>query len=129
MQSEILKITLLGDNNVGKTCFLYSLVLNDFPAKYTPNAFPGDVNAPSYILKNKIFTLYFNDPAEGEDCLKQKPLSFPGTDLFAVFYDISRRESLDKISGLYEKVCEQTSNVPVLLIGNKKDLRQDERLV
>lgn len=126
MQSEILKITLLGDNNVGKTCFLHRLVLNDFPAKYSPSAFPGDVNAPSYLLKNQIFTLYFNDPVEGEDYLKLKPLSFPGTDLFAMFYDISSRESLQKISGLYEKVFEQAPNVPVLLVGNKRDLRQTD---
>ncbi|XP_031569896.1 rho-related protein racA-like [Actinia tenebrosa] len=126
MQSEVLKITLLGDHNVGKTCFLYSLVLNDFPAKYTPNAFPGDVNATTYTLKKQMFTLCFNDPLEGDDCLKLKPVSFPGTDLFAVFYDISRRESLQKISGLYERVCEQTPQVPVILVGNKIDLRQTD---
>ena len=63
-----------------------------------------------------------------EDYDRLRPLSYPDTDVILMCFSIDSPDSLENIPEKWNpEVKHFCPNVPVLLIGNKKDLRNDEQ--
>ena len=63
----------------------------------------------------------------GEDYPRLRPLSYPGTDVLCLCFDITNRRSFDNIKTHWMPEFNQyCPDVPIILVGNKIDLRQDQ---
>jgi small GTP-binding protein len=67
------------------------------------------------------------DTAGQEDYDRLRPLSYPGTDVFLLCYSIASPPSFDNIfSKWYPEIRHHCPDTPILLIGTKQDLRDNE---
>ncbi|XP_065728982.1 rho-related GTP-binding protein RhoC isoform X2 [Phocoena phocoena] len=99
------KLVIVGDGACGKTCLLIVFSKDQFPEVYVPTVFEN------YI----------------EDYDRLRPLSYPDTDVILMCFSIDSPDSLENIPEKWTpEVKHFCPNVPIILVGNKKDLRQDE---
>lgn len=123
-----LKITIVGDGACGKTCSLYAFAERNLPEKYEPTIF--EHFELTLNINGNPLSIDLNDTAGQEDFERLRPLAYPGTDAFIMLYDISNPISLLNI---FEKwipeVRAYSTTVPIVLAGNKSDLRNDQNKI
>ncbi|CAG7731831.1 unnamed protein product [Allacma fusca] len=116
-----LKITVVGDGTVGKTCLLISYTANSFPTEHEPTVF--DNYAKTLTVDGAEFSLTLWDTAGQEEYEKLRPLSYPKTDCFILCYAVDNRSSFANIESKW--IGELRQHCPlaaVLLVGTKADL-------
>ena len=77
----------------------------------------------------KCVNCYFIFPLAGqEDYDRLRPLSYIGTDVFLVCYDIANRTSLENVqSKWFPEITHHCPGVPFILLALKADLKQEGR--
>ena len=119
-----IKLVIVGDGAVGKTCILISYTLNSFPTKYIPTVFEN-YNVSTIVDDNKI-NLALLDTAGQEDYDRLRPLSYPSTDVFLVCYSVIASSSFENVEGKWvPELNSYCPNTPFLLVGTKIDMRDD----
>lgn len=117
-----LKIVVVGDGGVGKTCLLISYVQKRFPTDYVPTVFEN------YVTKiqgprNKLIELALWDTAGQEEYSRLRPLSYSDVDMLLVCYAANNVTSLQNVEELwYPEVTHFCPRVPIMLVGLKADL-------
>ncbi|GCE97476.1 Rho GTPase [Zygosaccharomyces mellis] len=117
-----LKIVVVGDGAVGKTCLLISYVQRRFPTDYVPTVFEN------YVTKiqgprNKIIELALWDTAGQEEYSRLRPLSYSEVDMLLVCYAANNLTSLQNVEDLwFPEVTHFCPDVPIMLVGLKADL-------
>ena len=70
------------------------------------------------------------DTAGQEDYDRLRPLSYPDTDVILMCFSIDSPDSLENIPEKWTpEVRHFCPNVPIILVGNKKDLRNDSTTI
>ncbi|XP_064643451.1 rho-related protein racA-like [Lineus longissimus] len=122
---ENLKLVVVGDGGVGKSCLLISYTTESFPREYVPTVF--DINWANVMFDGKPVNIALWDTAGQEDYDRLRPLSYPQTDVFFVCFSIASRDSFENIAAKWDpEISHNCPHTPRLLIGCKGDLR-DER--
>jgi len=117
-----IKLMVVGDGSVGKTCLLISYTTNSFPGEYVPTVF-DNYNANAIVEGNPV-TLGLWDTAGSEEYDTLRPLSYPGTDVFLICYSIFSPESYENVTKKwYKEITEHAPDTPIILVGTKLDLR------
>ncbi|KAG7246899.1 hypothetical protein CRUP_033607, partial [Coryphaenoides rupestris] len=107
------KLVIVGDGACGKTCLLIVFSKDQFPEVYVPTVFEN------YVADIEV------DSKQDYDRLR--PLSYPDTDVILMCFSIDSPDSLENIPEKWTpEVKHFCPNVPIILVGNKKDLRNDE---
>uniref|UniRef100_A0A8P4KJI7 Rho-related GTP-binding protein RhoC n=1 Tax=Dicentrarchus labrax TaxID=13489 RepID=A0A8P4KJI7_DICLA len=86
-------------------------------------------NNVSHVFVLRLFQveLALWDTAGQEDYDRLRPLSYPDTDVILMCFSIDSPDSLENIPEKWTpEVKHFCPNVPIILVGNKKDLRNDE---
>ena len=129
---ESVKIVSIGDGFTGKTCLLIKLAQNTFPRDYVPTVFDNYAAQMSIPIKGKqrSFNLNLWDTAGQQEYDTLRPLSYPGTDIFLLFFSIHEPDSFENITAKWVKeVKESDASCPEakhFVVGTKTDLRTDE---
>uniref|UniRef100_A0A3B5QEU4 Rho-related GTP-binding protein RhoC-like n=1 Tax=Xiphophorus maculatus TaxID=8083 RepID=A0A3B5QEU4_XIPMA len=119
------KLVIVGDGACGKTCLLIVFCKDQFPEVYVPTVFENYI--ADIEVDGKQVELALWDTAGQEDYDRLRPLSYPDTDVILMCYSIDSPDSLENISEKWTpEVKHFCPNVPIILVGNKKDLRNDE---
>ncbi|CAB3994665.1 rho-related GTP-binding isoform X2 [Paramuricea clavata] len=119
------KLVIVGDGACGKTCLLIVFSKDQFPEVYVPTVFENYV--ADIEVDGKTVELALWDTAGQEDYDRLRPLSYPDTDVILMCFSIDSPDSLENIPEKWTpEVKHFCPNVPIILVGNKKDLRNDE---
>uniref|UniRef100_A0A3B3HTD6 Ras homolog family, member Aa n=1 Tax=Oryzias latipes TaxID=8090 RepID=A0A3B3HTD6_ORYLA len=104
------KLVIVGDGACGKTCLLIVFSKDQFPEVYVPTVFEN------YVADIEV---------DGKQV--ELALSYPDTDVILMCFSIDSPDSLENIPEKWTpEVKHFCPNVPIILVGNKKDLRNDE---
>ena len=121
------KLVIVGDGACGKTCLLSTFSKDEFPEVHVPTVFETDV--ADIEVDGTLVELALWDTAGQEDYDRLRPLSYPDTDVILMCFSIDSPDSLENIAEKWTpEVKHFCPNVPIILVGNKKDLRDDENV-
>jgi len=120
------KLVIVGDGACGKTCLLIVFSKDQFPDVYVPTVFENYV--ADIEVDGKQVELALWDTAGQEDYDRLRPLSYPDTDVILMCFSVDSPDSLENIPEKWTpEVRHFCPNVPIILVGNKKDLRNDSQ--
>ena len=119
---EYLKVVVVGDGAVGKTCLITRVIRGSFPTEYVPNWF-GDCVC-DFTVDGAVYSVFWLDTLGQEDYDRLRPLVYPSTDVFLVCFDIANRASFENVMNKWiPEVRQFMPDTPVLLVANKSDMR------
>ncbi|XP_003790796.1 mitochondrial Rho GTPase 2 isoform X3 [Otolemur garnettii] len=118
------RILLLGEAQVGKTSLILSLVSEEFPEEVPPRA--EEITIPADVTPEKVPT-HIVDYSEAEQTDEELQDEIHKANVVCVVYDVSEEATIEKIRTkwipLVNGRTEKGSRVPIILVGNKSDLR------
>ncbi|XP_066545053.1 mitochondrial Rho GTPase 2 [Amia ocellicauda] len=118
------RILLLGEPKVGKTSLIMSLVGEEFPEEVPARA--EEITIPADVTPEKVPThiVDYSETEQTDEVLHEEIVK---ANVVCVVYDVTKEETIDKIRTkwipLVNGGAEKGSKVPVILVGNKSDLR------
>lgn len=116
------KLVIVGDGTCGKTCLLIVFSKDEFPEVYVPTVFENYV--ADIEVDGRQVELALWDTAGQEDYDRLRPLSYPDTDVILMCFSVDSPDSLQNIPEKWvPEVKHFCPSVPIVLVGNKKDLR------
>ncbi|PPQ74150.1 hypothetical protein CVT26_007151 [Gymnopilus dilepis] len=140
------KLVIVGDGACGKTCLLIVFSKGTFPEVYVPTVFENYVADVEVDGKHVELALW--DTAGQEDYDRLRPLSYPDSHVILICFAVDSPDSLDNVqekcvtrsaqlaSACHVRMREWISEVmhfcaglPIILVGCKKDLRRDPRVI
>ncbi|WOL19862.1 rho-related protein from plants 1 rop1-like protein [Canna indica] len=124
--SRFIKCVTVGDGAVGKTCMLICYTSNKFPTDYIPTVF--DNFSANIVADGTTVNLGLWDTAGQEDYNRLRPLSYRGADVFVLAFSLVSRASYENVLKKWiPELQHHAPGVPVVLVGTKLDLREDNR--
>ncbi|XP_044294173.1 rho-related GTP-binding protein RhoD [Varanus komodoensis] len=120
-----IKVVTVGDGGCGKTSLLMVFAKGEFPKVYVPTVFEK-YSAP-FQFGDKQVHINLWDTAGQDDYDRLRPLSYSGTHVVIMCYDVTNPSSFDNILiKWHPEVNHFCRGIPILLVGCKTDLRKDK---
>ncbi|KAI9797591.1 MAG: Rho GTPase [Sarcosagium campestre] len=118
------KLVIIGDGACGKTSLLSVFTLGYFPTHYVPTVFENYVT--DCRVDGKSVQLALWDTAGQEDYERLRPLAYSKAHVILIGFSVDTPDSLDNVKHKWvEEANERCPSVPIILVGLKKDLRDD----
>ncbi|XP_062380125.1 uncharacterized protein LOC134068493 isoform X2 [Sardina pilchardus] len=119
------KLVIVGKPCSGKGTFLRVFKDNTFPEDWIPMIF--DSCNVHIEVDGKQVQLELCGTNGMDEYDRLRPLSYPGADVILMFFSIVKPCALESIPEKFiPEVKNLCPNVPIILVGNKKDLRNDK---
>eukprot|EP01095_Lingulamoeba_sp_RSL-Kostka_P006739 TRINITY_DN212_c0_g2_i1.p1 TRINITY_DN212_c0_g2~~TRINITY_DN212_c0_g2_i1.p1 ORF type:complete len:191 (+),score=59.16 TRINITY_DN212_c0_g2_i1:118-690(+) len=119
-----LKIYVVGDVGVGKTCLLISYATNEFPEDYVPDVFSNWDGVVDFEGKNINLILCDTSAKKSDDRIRTASYSSP--DVFFACFSIDSPDSLENVKTKWvPEINYSCPEAPIILVGTKLDLRED----
>ncbi|TDL25140.1 signal transducer [Rickenella mellea] len=120
------KLVVVGDGGCGKTCLLIVYAENRFPEAYIPTVFENYVTQVQF--DGKVVELALWDTAGQEEYDRLRPLSYPESDVILIVFSVDYPSSLGNVQDKwFPEVAHFCEGTPLILVGTKIDLRQDDQ--
>lgn len=126
MDRNDIKIILIGDSNVGKTCLAKRYVYGSFDDGGNTIGLGFEVKKTNINSENIDVRIF--DTAGQEKYHSLVSHLFNSIDGTMIVFDVCSDESFNNVQKWLDKLDEKSQNIPVILVGNKTD-RLDDRVV
>ena len=121
---QAVKIVVVGDGSVGKTCLFVAYTTNSFPKDYIPTVF--DSCGTTISFNGGALSLGLWDTAGQDEYDRLRPLSYPQTDVFLICFSVVSFCSFENVRKKWVvEVKHHCPNTPLLLVATKIDLREN----
>ncbi|XP_037554765.1 ras-like GTP-binding protein rhoA [Dermacentor silvarum] len=123
-KGDIVRVTLVaaGDSTVGKSAMLHVFVHRCFPAECLPTALDQKETLLHWNGETVHLNLWDTPGSSWYDALR--PLAYPEADAVLICFALNDRASLVNVEQKWApEIRERLPNVPIILVGNKQDLR------
>ncbi|KKY26754.1 putative rho gtpase rho [Phaeomoniella chlamydospora] len=118
------KLVIIGDGACGKTSLLSVFTLGYFPTHYVPTVFENYVT--DCRVDGRSVQLALWDTAGQEDYERLRPLAYSKAHVILIGFSVDSPDSLENVRHKWvEEARERCPNTPIILVGLKKDLRED----
>ena len=125
---QAIKCVVVGDGAVGKTCLLITFTTGSFPREFVPTVF--DNYSARVMCQGEPCNLGLWEPTGGDGYDRLRPLAYPETDVFLIFFSIVSRNSFENVTRKWKpELAHHCPNTPVVLVGTKMDLRDDPHII
>jgi small GTP-binding protein len=121
-----LKLVLLGDESVGKTCLLNKWTSNLFDGASSPTI-GGAAQTKRDRVNGTTYCFQIWDTAGAERYRALTPLYARDAKAALLVYDITRRSSFDSITE-WIKFLRLHGEIPFVIVGNKDDLSAEAKV-
>jgi small GTP-binding protein len=121
-----LKLVLLGDESVGKTCLLNKWTSNLFDSTSSPTI-GGAAQTKRDQIDGTTYCFQIWDTAGAERYRALTPLYARDAKAALLVYDITRRSSFESIPG-WITFLRQQGEIPFVIVGNKDDLSAEAKV-
>ena len=122
------KLVIVGDGACGKTCLLIVYSKGSFPDVYVPTVFENYVSDVNVGGRRVELALW--DTAGQEDYDRLRPLSYPDSNVILICFSVDAPDTLDNVQEKWiSEVLHFCQGVPIILVGCKIDLRNDQRTI
>ncbi|CAK78406.1 unnamed protein product (macronuclear) [Paramecium tetraurelia] len=124
-ESTQIKLVVVGDGSVGKTCILLSYTTDKFPTEYVPTVF--DNYTTQLTVDNQMVNLSLWDTAGQETYNRLRTLSYGSADIFLIVFSVADSSSFDNVLSKWypELNHDELQKVPKIIVGNKIDMREE----
>jgi len=124
--TRAIKVALVGDGTVGKTCLLMSYICQAFLEDYVPTMF--DNFSAIEEVDGELVNVILWDTAGQEDYETIRTTTcFPNTHVFVVCFSVVHPDSFHNVKQKWlEELRKAAPETPFILVGTKTDLRNDE---
>ncbi len=117
----LLKVIIIGDAGVGKSCILYRATSGEFKETYEVTIGAG-FSAFTVRYHGKTIKLQIWDTAGQENFKSMIRVFYKGAHAAVLVYDVTRQETFDKLEEWLMEVKENANtDVKLALVGNQKD--------
>jgi len=127
MSASIIKMVVIGDGNVGKTCLLETFISGTFPETYEPTVF--DNKMKQMDVDEKSYQVELWDTAGQETFDRLRTLSYRDTHVFIFCFSLVSKSTLENIENkwlpeinFFLQENKQTHIPAFFLVGTKCDL-------
>ncbi|CAK8673628.1 ras-related protein Rap-1b-like [Clavelina lepadiformis] len=123
------KIVLMGAGGVGKTSMATQFVEQTFDETYEPTI--EEIHKKTISLDGEQCLLELIDTAGMEQFTQMRDLYIKKSDGFILVYSIVDPTTFEDVKSIREQIVRNklSEQVPIVLVGNKKDLATGERAV
>ena len=120
----------VGDATTGQTCLLYRFCEHKFGGEYIPTIFQN--YNKDYEFNGKRIMLRISDIAGEEAYESVRHLQYPDTDVVLICFSLvsHSHSSYNNVRKVwYPEMQKHCPNTPIILVGAKQDLKEDERAI
>ena len=116
------KVVLIGECAIGKTSFCKAISGKEFPADYEPTV-GSDFYMKNMALGDGLFQFNVWDLSGDQTYVEVRNEFYKESQAIILMYDIARRSSFDALDMWIREASKHGGeNLPVFVVGNKKDL-------
>lgn len=122
----LFKIVIIGDASVGKSKIISRLVKNEFTQESKPTI-GVDFATKTFKFDNSTVKIQIWDTAGQERYHAIVSAYYRGSSGAVIVYDVTNTKSFENIRTIWMKNLRNVSeeNLPLMILGNKKDLKEE----
>ncbi|KAL9979227.1 hypothetical protein ACROYT_G016858 [Oculina patagonica] len=122
------KLVSVGDSGCGKTSLMFTFATDNFHGNNVPRVFDCGYVAWLKVDGRAAEIAFWDIVGErNPENDRLRPVSYPDTDVILMCFSIDSPDSLENIPEVwFPEVSHFCPNVPIILVGNKEDLRDDQ---
>eukprot|EP01084_Bolivina_argentea_P135763 239169_1 len=125
-----IKLVVVGDGAIGKTCLLIGYEKDEFPTDYIPTVFENVTLEKEMMINGQtsLISLDLWDTAGQEEFDRLRHLAYRETDIYLLCFSVVEDSSFMNLQSRWlPEVQHHSPDALIVLIGLKCDLRNDEK--
>ena len=118
-----IRVLFLGDEGVGKTSIILTLISDNFPRQVQKTFHPVTISPNHYMMPNKYFTQLIDGSTRKEDEQEVDGM-IEKCHVIVLVYDVNNHECKKRLKQYWmPRIVKINERAPVIFVGNKIDLR------
>ncbi len=125
----VFKVIVVGDGSVGKTSLLRKYVKKQFEAQYLPTVGVNISKQPMKYKNNDINLMFWDIAGQPQFFLLHK-VYYNGANGVILMCDLTQSHTFTNVKNWYKELVKYgLKNTPIILVGNKNDLKKERKII